>query len=161
MIHPHGEKKTHDRFAKWVRGTRRDMLHLIDGNNPKQLEELQGQLSNSWDELREHSKGRGIDIGEFSSVEDHLREAIDSTRINVFNSEKKNQRIWDDKNEWAEKNYSHILIGGQNLDRGFTVEGLTITYMPRPPGQKQVDTISQRARFCGYEHAHLIDLHVR
>ena len=27
----------------------------------------------------------------------------------------------------------HILIGGNKLDRGFTVEGLTVTYMNRPP----------------------------
>ncbi len=43
----------------------------------------------------------------------------------------------------------HILIGGNKLDRGFTVEGLTVTYMNRPPST-QVDTIEQRARAFGY-----------
>ena len=43
----------------------------------------------------------------------------------------------------------HILIGGNKLDRGFTVEGLTVTYMNRPPSD-QVDTIEQRARAFGY-----------
>jgi hypothetical protein len=45
----------------------------------------------------------------------------------------------------------HILIGGNKLDRGFTVEGLTVTYMNRPPSE-QIDTIEQRARAFGYRN---------
>jgi hypothetical protein len=42
-----------------------------------------------------------------------------------------------------------ILIGGLKLDRGYTVEGLTVTYIPRPaPGS--TDVLQQRARFFGY-----------
>lgn len=43
----------------------------------------------------------------------------------------------------------HILVGGNKLDRGFTVEGLTVTYMNRKPSN-QVDTLEQRARAFGY-----------
>lgn len=43
----------------------------------------------------------------------------------------------------------HILIGGNKLDRGFTVEGLTVSYMNRP-ASSQVDTLEQRARAFGY-----------
>ncbi|XXK28376.1 Z1 domain-containing protein [Arenicellales bacterium nBUS_45] len=43
----------------------------------------------------------------------------------------------------------HLLVGGNKLDRGFTVEGLTVTYMNRPPSA-QVDTLEQRARAFGY-----------
>jgi hypothetical protein len=48
-------------------------------------------------------------------------------------------------------NYSpfHVLIGGNKLDRGFTVEGLTVTYMNRKPSE-QIDTLEQRARAFGY-----------
>lgn len=41
------------------------------------------------------------------------------------------------------------------MDRGFTVEGLTITYMPRSLGTGQVDTTLQRARFFGYKGRYL------
>ena len=37
------------------------------------------------------------------------------------------------------------------MDRGFTVEGLTVTYMPRSKGSGNADTIQQRARFFGYK----------
>ncbi len=43
----------------------------------------------------------------------------------------------------------HILLGGNKLDRGFTVEGLTVTYMNRPTSV-QIDTLEQRARAFGY-----------
>ncbi len=41
------------------------------------------------------------------------------------------------------------------MDRGFTVEGLTITYMPRGKGVGNADTIQQRARFLGYKRNYL------
>jgi hypothetical protein len=47
------------------------------------------------------------------------------------------------------------LVGGQAMDRGFTVEGLTVTYMPRSLGTGQVDTTLQRARFFGYKGSYL------
>ena len=44
-----------------------------------------------------------------------------------------------------------VLVGGNKLDRGYTVEGLVTTYMPRGTGGGQADTIQQRARFFGYK----------
>ncbi len=41
------------------------------------------------------------------------------------------------------------------MDRGFTVEGLIVTYMPRNIGVGNVDTIQQRARFYGYKRTYL------
>lgn len=50
----------------------------------------------------------------------------------------------------------HILVGGQLLDRGFTVENLVMTYMPRDTtGNNQADTIEQRCRFYGYRKKYL------
>ena len=41
------------------------------------------------------------------------------------------------------------------MDRGFTVEGLTVTYMPRGLGVGNADTVQQRARFLGYKGDYL------
>jgi hypothetical protein len=41
------------------------------------------------------------------------------------------------------------------LNRGYTVEGLTITYMPRSRGVGNADTIEQRARWFGYKADYL------
>lgn len=51
--------------------------------------------------------------------------------------------------------YGWILVGGQAMDRGFTVEGLTVTYMPRSIGIGNADTVQQRARFFGYKRKYL------
>lgn len=48
-----------------------------------------------------------------------------------------------------------ILVGGAKLDRGFTVEGLTVTYMPRPLALGNADSLQQRARFYGYKQSYL------
>ena len=71
-----------------------------------------------------------------------------NTRVNDGQSRKTPSIPWND-------NYSFILIGGQALDRGFTVEGLTVTYMPRNLGTGNVDTVLQRARFFGYKRHYL------
>lgn len=46
----------------------------------------------------------------------------------------------------------NILVGAQMLNRGFTVEKLTTTYMPRRSTSiTNADTIEQRCRFFGYK----------
>ena len=60
-----------------------------------------------------------------------------------------------EKFPWHNNRY-HILIGGQLLDRGFTVENLIMTYMPRDTvGNNQADTIEQRCRFYGYRKKYI------
>lgn len=49
----------------------------------------------------------------------------------------------------------NVLIGGNKLDRGFTVRGLTTTYITRKATGGQADTIEQRARCYGYKRSYL------
>jgi hypothetical protein len=44
----------------------------------------------------------------------------------------------------------NILIGGNRLGRGVTIDGLMITYYGRDAKQKMVDTVHQHARMFGY-----------
>lgn len=53
---------------------------------------------------------------------------------------------------WNER-YGWILIGGDKLNRGFTVHNLVVTYLARNPAQTD-DTNLQRARFFGYRQAY-------
>ena len=55
-----------------------------------------------------------------------------------------------------ENSSSHILVGAEMLNRGFTVEGLSVTYMPRNTvSRSNADTIQQRCRFFGYKSKYL------
>jgi hypothetical protein len=75
-----------------------------------------------------------------------LRDAVRQTIVSQVNA----ARGRTPQVDWAQF-YSHILVGGEVLNRGVTVEGLTVTYMPRGPGTGQADTIQQRARWFGYK----------
>ena len=81
---------------------------------------------------------------------DRLEHVINSTQIELVNSSRGRTPSIDWQNE-----YSHILVGGQSMSRGFTVEGLTVTYMPRSIGVGNIDTIQQRARFFGYKSKYI------
>jgi hypothetical protein len=70
-----------------------------------------------------------------------------SGRIQKLNGQQINLVDWSD--------YAHILVGGEVLGVGFTVEGLTVTYMPREASGGQSDSMQQRARFLGYRKGYL------
>lgn len=87
------------------------------------------------------------ELTEWAKLIDYIPKAISKilTRtVNGYDSTK-------DGVDWT--NYAHILIGGNKLDRGFTVEGLTVTFMSRAISKKShnIDSIQQRARFFGYK----------
>jgi len=90
------------------------------------------------------------EIPPFAEVVPRLLHAMRRTRVLEVNARGGTTRPIN----WAES-YSWILIGGQAMDRGFTVEGLTVTYMPRGLGIGNADTVQQRARFFGYKREYL------
>ena len=53
-----------------------------------------------------------------------------------------------------------ILVGGQKLSRGFTIEGLTTSYFSRKPGQ--LDTLVQMSRWYGFRknYSDLVRLYI-
>lgn len=62
-------------------------------------------------------------------------------------------KVIDATNPDKEPKYSpgiNILIGGNRLGRGVTIEGLMITYYGRDAKQKTMDTVHQHARMFGY-----------
>jgi hypothetical protein len=83
-----------------------------------------------------------------------LPDIIFDTNIELIISS--NRRQGDNKEvDWA-GSPSHILVGAEMLNRGFTVENLAVTYMPRYNiGKSTADTIQQRCRFFGYKWNYL------
>jgi hypothetical protein len=75
-----------------------------------------------------------------------IYEVISNIELREVNStlSGKSKISWGDSRYW-------LIVGGAKLDRGFTVKGLTVTYMPRPLGDGKADSAQQRARFFGYK----------
>ncbi len=148
MIHPSQLTYTHNDYFQFVTNIKNhfvELLSLPDGNPDKV--DLLNEFSEAYNDLSRTT----TDLPAFEELTSHrLRHAINSTVIQSLNSRGGNKTIV----EWR-NNYSFILIGGQAMDRGFTVEGLTVTYMPRSVGVGNADTIQQRARFFGYKESYL------
>jgi hypothetical protein len=85
----------------------------------------------------------GVPVPSDAALKERLRYVTSQAHLWLLNSASAVRQV-----DWKASPV-HILVGGNKLDRGFTVEGLTVTYMNRPPSE-QVDTIEQRARAFGY-----------
>lgn len=73
-----------------------------------------------------------------------LQKVIDSVKVRVINSKSKDKLDYDN----YENGLNVIAIGGYSLSRGFTLEGLTISYLIR--NTAMADTLLQMGRWFGY-----------
>ena len=120
---------------------------LLQRQVRKWREQVAGTDSNSMPEEIRLERKRLVEYGALdvdeSQFQAQLRFVLAEVTTWLVNS-----RADVDKIDWTVAPI-HVLIGGNKLDRGFTVEGLTVTYMNRP-ASPQVDTLEQRARAFGY-----------
>jgi hypothetical protein len=147
MIHPSSSRDLQRDFAGWARAVKTSWTSILrEPAGSPDRRELIADLEDAYRDLQRTA----VDLPSFDILLEDLEYAIDETQVREVNS-----RVGKiEPVPWRE-NYSYILVGGQGLDRGFTVEGLTVTYMPRGPGTGTADTIQQRARFFGYKAGYL------
>lgn len=152
IIHPHNETSAHKKFYDYTKGILNDLKNGLAANklDGGYLETIES-LKKSYIQLK--AKNNPNNIPEFN--EDLLKYidfAISETLLTEFNA-----RLGKiDEVEWKGL-YSAILVGGVGLERGYTVKGLTVSYISRNAGGRQQDTLLQRARFFGY-HKNYQDL---
>jgi hypothetical protein len=140
MIHPCFRKDSINKFYTW---TKLIVQAIQDSIKNDELAGLQTQFNKYLDE-----NGRIFsEVPEFNEVIEAINEDfLDNLSIHeVVGDAERTEFPWDEAKH-------HILVGGQLLDRGFTVEDLIVTYMPRDTkGPNNADTIEQRCRFFGYK----------
>lgn len=78
--------------------------------------------------------------------------AIDNSRTKINNQQVR--LIYPEKNNMPEVAPAFIVIGGNTLSRGLTLEGLTTTYFLRTTNQ--ADTLMQMGRWFGYRKGYEI-----
>lgn len=153
MIHPSRLQNDQAQFNIWVNNLK-ELFVMTLQNEDDDLDKV--NLIQEFEKAYQDLKRTVQDLPSFENLlgnklkTDRLEHAISSTKIELVNSQQGKTPLinWKD-------HYSFILVGGQSLDRGFTIEGLTVTYMPRSVGVGTVDTIQQRARFFGYKRGYL------
>jgi hypothetical protein len=148
MVHPSRIRDVHRTLQHWVEDTIAAWLQIVelDPSDPDR-EQLVSDFRASWEDARTTMPS----IASFDAVMTKMRRALRRTQVIEFNT---NGRVRTPEIKWRNAD-GWILIGGQALDRGFTVDSLTVTYMPRGIGTGNADAVQQRARFFGYKRSYL------
>ena len=148
LVHPSHRTALHQKFYDWINNITEGWQRILKlpGTDPDR-QELIEEFRNAYANL---AKTAESDLPAFDKLETNLSRAFRKTRVLKVNasSGETPQVNWRNSYGW-------ILVGGQAMDRGFTVEGLTVTYMPRGIGGGNADTVQQRARFFGYKRQYL------
>lgn len=109
------------------------------GAKPHQERMKNSHLEGLYHKFLPHSDGCSVD--EFFTK---LQKVIDSVKVRMINSASKDKLDYDN----YENGLNVIAIGGYSLSRGFTLEGLTVSYLIR--NTAMADTLLQMGRWFGY-----------
>ena len=146
MVHPDNTIEWNKTFWLWI------------DNELKSWRRLMGKPDDNYDKVQllkrfEHlfpSALEFYDVDErpsFDVIKPLIAEVLKSKKVYLVNTDTEAQT----EIEWNDYKM-HILVGAEMLNRGFTVEKLATTYMPRyTKGATNADTIQQRCRFFGYK----------
>ena len=145
MVHPSQRTAPHADYKTWLDALREHWREFLDQPEGSAVRlELEKELRKNYKQLlKTYPK-----LEAFEVLVAVMPEVLSDLKIVKVNSNRDGQREvkWNKWPYW-------ILVGGQKLDRGFTVEGLTVSYMPRP-ASSNADTLQQRARFFGYKKSY-------
>lgn len=142
LVHPSHKTDLHGKYAQFVQALRNSWEQILKDDGPDRDELVETWFKPAYSDL---TRG-GATMKPLDVLLSEIPYWIGSTQVRVVNSgtPADSDIHWDAAPSW-------ILVGGNKLDRGFTVEGLAVTYMPRKLGAGQVDSVQQRARFFGYK----------
>lgn len=150
MVHPDVSKANNKKFKIWIESDLKQWRKTMtkpDGQEDKVdlLEKFESLLPMAVEYY---------DIDErptFDDLKDFIPDILNDKKVYLINSD----ADADKEIEW-DKYCMHILVGAEMLNRGFTVEKLATTYMPRyTVGPTNADTIQQRCRFFGYKTSYI------
>ncbi len=146
LVHPSHLQELHTIYGRFVRQLVTSWSSLLAEEGPDRDELIEVHFAPAYRDLQDHT---GREIQGLRELMPVVRLWMNATQVRVVNSDPSNnsELNWDSAPVW-------IVIGGNNLDRGFTIEGLAVTHMPRGMGVGNADTIQQRARFFGYKKSY-------
>ncbi len=146
MVHPDVKNESAQKFKKWIEtelALWRKLFDKPDGHEDKarMINDFRQAYTNACELYSENERPS------FDEVIDNIPDVLNDKKVYLVNSTK------DANVEVNWEQFSmHILVGAEMLNRGFTVENLTTTYMTRQSLSKaNADTIQQRCRFFGYK----------
>jgi hypothetical protein len=144
LIHPSPRQADHHRYLTWVQEIIKRWAGALRSKDDEEKQETLDEFRPAYADLAKTD----LDLPPFEDLAQRLLVSLGRVSLKEVNSQDGSEVDWENAED-------HILVGGEKLNRGFTVEGLTVTYMPRDAGGWNADTIQQRARFFGYKAKYL------
>lgn len=146
LVHPAARRDLHRQYAGWAKAIRTDLVARLeaDPDDAGFAEALREDFQGPYEDLATTVEG----IPPLAELAELIPPYAQQVEIREVNAGSEPIDNWGDFPGW-------ILVGGNKLERGFTIQNLAITYMPRGPGGRTVDTIQQRGRFFGYRNTYL------
>jgi hypothetical protein len=147
LVHPSVTRAEHAQFHQWVLAAKDEWKEIL-GKSEADADRI--DLIDEFRPAYEDLKQTAAALPAFDVLTTRLVFAIRRTQVEKVNAAPGRTPTID----WNHS-YSFILVGGTAMDRGYTVRGLTVTYMPRGLGGGNADTVQQRGRFFGYKRSYL------
>ena len=159
MIHVSRSKIMHEKFRNLIR---KEWLDPIKDDLRNNNIELISRLREIWD-AESKSMNPSLratlncpkEIDSFDEIKKYLLDEIQKISIIVENSDEINANTrlkFKDKKDEDFKTVHAIVIGGDVLSRGLTIEGLVSSFFLRD--SKQDDTLMQMGRWFGYRNGY-------
>lgn len=144
MVQPHGNTIPHKLYESWVTEMLRAWGTATQSSDPSVQTDVEADFTAAHADLASTVPN----LPDLKTLLKRIPEIANEVRVVIVNStpDALKKIKWKSWANW-------ILIGGLKLDRGFTVEGLTVTYMPRRVTEN-ADVLQQRARFFGYRESY-------
>ncbi len=141
LIHTTEYSATHDAFRVPVERFRDQLGVALRSGDAATLGRLRGMWEQEQAAVPPESVGeRGV---VFDALAQHLFDVVAGTQVRVENS-RSNERIEYDPTTPR----TYVVVGGNVLSRGLTLEGLAVSYFVR--GASAYDTLLQMGRWFGY-----------
>jgi hypothetical protein len=147
MVHPSQQTGPHNDYLHWIDELIDAWRAIVSTDDAKLKQDFFDGFREVYKDLQRTTNG---DLPAFDTLTAQLAVVLRTAMVREVNSTGPGSAPIN----WSASEY-WILVGGAKLDRGFTVEGLTVTYMPRPLATGHADSLQQRARFYGYKQRYL------
>ena len=135
LIHTTLYAKPHKEFRAPVRAFTDAAMASIDAGDEAELRAI-------WADEGHRVLAPELTPVSFDALNIHLRDVIEATEILVDNNTSDERLVYGDKPRVV------IVVGGNTLSRGLTLEGLTVSYFIRTASA--YDTLLQMGRWFGY-----------
>ena len=145
LVHPSSLKRVHNDISSKISEYINKVLNTIL-SDPRNFS-YNSIKKSFYDEYKKYTNNYSTSLT-FDKIFANLSYVLQNIKSFIYNSDTDSDEIENDAHKYK------ILIGGNMLGRGLTIERLIITYIYRDSKISPIDTLYQRARWFGYKQSY-------